>query len=95
MADAVIAEHDRKFPKVEPTVESFQPVAAETFALPPGYTEQVEHHKTFLRAVRERTPVVEDPVFGLRAAGPALMSNLSYFKKRVVEWDPVGMKMLG
>jgi hypothetical protein len=37
--------------------------------------------------------VVEDAVFGFRAAGPALLSNLSYFERRIVEWDPSAMKM--
>ncbi len=41
-----------------------------------------------------RTPVIEDAVFGLRAAGPALMSNVSYFERRMVSWDPVKMRML-
>ena len=37
---------------------------------------------TSSNAVRSRKPVVEDATFGLRAAGPALLSNLSYFEKR-------------
>src|SRR5258708_23968007 len=49
---------------------------------------------TFQQAIRTRTPVVEDAVFGLRAAGPALMSNVSYFERRMVSWDPVNMRML-
>jgi hypothetical protein len=32
-------------------------------------------------------------MFGFRAAGPALLSNISYFEKRVVEWDPQSMKI--
>jgi hypothetical protein len=39
--------------------------------------------------------VVEDAVFGLRAAGPALLSNVSYFERRVVEWDAEGMRVKG
>ena len=42
-------------------------------------------------AVRSRKPVVEDPVFGLRAAGPALLSNVSYFEQRQCKWDPETM----
>jgi hypothetical protein len=38
--------------------------------------------------------VVEDASFGLRAAGPALASNLSYEKKKIINWDPVAMKLL-
>jgi len=43
--------------------------------------------------VRSRQQVVEDPVFGLRAAGPALLSNLSYFEQRVCNWDPETMTL--
>jgi len=35
--------------------------------------------------------VVEDGVFGFRAAGPALLSNTSYFEQRVCRWDPESM----
>jgi hypothetical protein len=61
--------------------------------LPPGYSEQVAHHQNFYNAVRSRKPVVEDAVFGLRAAGPALLSNISYFEKRMIEWDPINMRI--
>ncbi len=94
MADQITAAHDSKYPRQAETVSSFVPTSQETFPLPPGYVEQTEHHKNFYKAVLQRTPVVEDPIFGLRAAGPALMSNISYFEKRTVEWDPVAMKML-
>jgi hypothetical protein len=63
--------------------------------MPPGYSEQVAHHEVFLDAVRNRKPVVEDAVFGLRAAGPALLANMSYFERKIVEWDPVAMKVKG
>jgi len=94
MAQAILQEHDAKYPKVDQTVNTFQPQSQEVYPLPRGYVEQMEHHKNFYRAMRERTPVVEDPVFGLRAAGPALMSNVSYFERRTVQWDPEAMKML-
>jgi len=45
----------------------------------------------FFEAVRARRPVVEDAVFGLRAAGPALLANQSYFEGRPIGWDPETM----
>ncbi len=59
--------------------------------LPRGYTEQIAHHQNFFNAVRSRKPVIEDAVFGLRAAGPALLSNVSYFENKIVRWDPERM----
>jgi hypothetical protein len=48
----------------------------------------------FITAVRTRQPVVEDAVFGFRAAGAALLSNLSMERGAVVGWDPDTMKLL-
>jgi hypothetical protein len=41
--------------------------------------------------MRTRKPVVEDAVFGFRAAGPALLTNRSYFDNRGYEWNPERM----
>ena len=51
----------------------------------------LEHHKNFYRSIREGRPLIEDATFGLRAAGPALLTNESYFQKKVVTWDPKTM----
>jgi hypothetical protein len=37
--------------------------------------------------------VVEDAAFGFRAAAPALACNESYFQKKIIQWDPVNMKL--
>lgn len=44
--------------------------------------------------MRTRTAVVEDPVFGFRAAGAALLANLSLERNSVVKWNPEEMKLL-
>ncbi len=70
--------------------------ATETrFAMPAGYTEQYAHHLNFFESVRSRKPVIEDAVFGLRAAGPALLSNISYFENKLCLWDPEKMVIKG
>ena len=48
----------------------------------------------FVEAVRTRTPVIEDSVFGLRAAGPALLCNVSQREKRPVSWNPETMRQV-
>ena len=53
---------------------------------------QLEHHKNFYRSIREGRPLIEDAVFGLRAAGPALLTNASLFERKIVFWDPADMK---
>jgi hypothetical protein len=44
--------------------------------------------------VRGDKPVVQDPTFGLRAAGAALLANESYFRDKPVQWDPEAMKLV-
>ena len=47
-----------------------------------------------IQAIRTNGKVVEDPVFGFRAAAPALLCNDSYFQKKFMYWDPVEMKLV-
>jgi hypothetical protein len=68
-----------------------RPDRVEKYLPPPGYSDHLDHHRNFFRAVRERKPVLEDPAFGFRAAAPAVASNVSYFEQRVYHWDPETM----
>jgi predicted dehydrogenase len=60
----------------------------QTWLPPEGYDARADHFRHFFTAVRGGAPVVEDATFGLRAAGPALLTNVSHFEKRLVGWDP-------
>ncbi|WP_289644272.1 Gfo/Idh/MocA family protein [Maribacter aestuarii] len=53
-----------------------------------------DHFNNFFTAIRTNGKVVQDPTFGLRAAGAALLANESYYKKRPVDWDPELMKLI-
>jgi predicted dehydrogenase len=53
-----------------------------------------DHFNNFFTAIRTNGAVIQDPTFGLRAAGAALLANESYFKNRPVDWDPTKMKLL-
>jgi predicted dehydrogenase len=64
-----------------------------SYKAPDGYEERLDHFKGFLAALRSRKPVVEDALFGLRAAAPSLLCNLSYEKSRPVGWDPETFKV--
>jgi hypothetical protein len=64
------------------------------FTAPQRYNSTDDHFRNFFEAMRTRRPVVEDAVFGLRAAGPALLANESYFENRAIRWDPDKMVRL-
>jgi predicted dehydrogenase len=89
--DEFIKEYREKYPVIRATADSIRPTGEEKFVPPEDYSDHSDHHRVFLNAVRTRKPVVEDAVFGYRAAAPALLSNVSYFKQRVCNWDPERM----
>lgn len=62
------------------------------FRAPEGYSDNIAHHANFYKGIRENALIKEDALFGMRAAGPALASNKSYFEKKVIHWDPVNAK---
>ena len=78
-----------------PQTKSLNTSKEMAYHAPPKYSDHVDHHTNFAMAVRSRKPLIEDPLFGFRAAGPALLSNISYFENRVVEWDAATMKIKG
>jgi predicted dehydrogenase len=86
-AEKWLAEH----PQSATRPERSEP---EKYVVPNGYDERVDHFANFFRSIREKKPVYEDGTFGLRAAGPALLANTSYRENRLIEWDPVGMKVV-
>jgi hypothetical protein len=59
-----------------------------------GYSDSYDHFHTFFNSVRTRIPVVEDATFGFRAAGAALLSNLSVEKDSIIHWDPEAMRIV-
>ena len=83
-----LREYRKKYPQVSPTAETMRSDRTEEFLPPHGYSDHLDHHRNFFAAVRSRKSVIEDPVFGLRAAGPALLSNISYFEGKACGWDP-------
>jgi predicted dehydrogenase len=92
MQKEILAEYNAKYPRTH--FEGTPPVATERYQAPPGYSDSYDHFHNFFNAVRTRQPVVEDAVFGYRAAGAALLSNLSYDKGTIVKWDPEAMKLV-
>jgi len=92
MQKQILASHAEKYPRTHP--EGAPPVGYEKYMAPDGYSDSYDHFKNFFASVRSRTPVVEDAGCGYRAAGAALLSNLSIERGAVIKWDPDAMKVV-
>lgn len=90
MQEKFLADYNAKYPSKpemsEPEIEEYK--------APNGYDDRLDHFANFFESMRTNKPVLEDAVFGFRAAGPALLSNKSYFENTVVSWDPQEMKVV-
>ena len=91
MQDQILAEYKKKYP---PHSGNTTLGGTEKYVVPKGYSDSYDHFKNFFASVRSRQPVVEDAVFGYRAAGAALLSNLSIERGQVVNWNPDEMKLV-
>ena len=65
-----------------------------TYNAPENYDADYDHHMSFYKGIREKAPIKEDALFGMRAAGPALACNKSVFEKKIVQWDPEIAKVI-
>src|ERR1700744_5949637 len=91
MQKEYIAQYEKKYPPKHfsgPLPENVQ-----KFTAPEGYSDSYDPFHNFFDSVRIRKPVVEDATFGFRAAGAALLSNLSVERGEVVRWNPETMKL--
>ena len=89
--EAFLKDYRKQYPENRQQINE---AAEERYDPPRRYDARFDHFVNFFDAVRTRKPVVEDPTFGLRAAGPALVTNESFFNNRVYGWDPGAMKVL-
>jgi predicted dehydrogenase len=74
--------------------EEKKDVVESDFRAPEGYSDNTAHHLNFYKGIREGAPIKEDAWFSMRAAGPALASNKSYFEKKIINWDPEKAKVI-
>lgn len=84
-----------QYPLSRPSADAMRPQTEDVYLPPPHYSDHLDHHRNFFTAVRTRQPITEDATFGLRAAGPALLSNMSYFDSKLMHWDPQTMTVKG
>ncbi len=88
MQKKMLDEYRAKYPRKPLTAESIAMQGESHYTTPAGYDANLHHQQNFYDSIRNHKPSVEDGVFGLRAAGPALLTNKSYFDRTVCSWDP-------
>jgi hypothetical protein len=88
--DQFLKEYRAKYPMAAPAVSQS---SDEVYSAPPGYSDSLDHFRNFFNAIRSGGKVIEDATFGVRAAGPALLTNQSFYDSRIMNWNPEAMKM--
>ena len=78
----------------EPERAQLRGATEEVFSAPNGYNDRLDHFNNFFTAMRTDGTVVEDGPYGFRAAAPALLTNVSYTSRQIIDWDPNAMKIL-
>lgn len=63
------------------------------YRAPDGYDDRYDHFVNWFNAIRNGDDILQDSTFGLRAAGPALLTNRSLSEGRSLNWDPVSMRV--
>ena len=89
---AFLDEYHKKYPAS--LIDTMDKGTQETYTAPDENSDSQDHMQNFCNSVRSRKPVIEDPTFGFRAAGAALLSNVSYERQSEIKWDPQTMKIL-
>jgi predicted dehydrogenase len=88
---ALMDDYNKRYTQAQRIRPRFDPI---TYRAPDGYNASNDHFANFMESVRTGKPVVEDAVFGFRAAAPALACNDSYFQNKVIHWDAENMKIV-
>lgn len=89
--DEFLRNYRQEHPQQAMNADSIKGHTETKFNAPRNHSAHQEHHRNFYNAVRSRKPFFEDSVFGLRTAGPSLLTNTSLAEGRACKWDPVRM----
>jgi predicted dehydrogenase len=87
----LLDEYNSHWTKAQQQSPVLEPI---TYRAPEDYNASNDHFANFFESIRTGKPVVEDAVFGFRAAAPALACNDSYFQNKVIHWDAENMKIV-
>ena len=91
MQEELMKTYNQKWPAADQKDQSDPDTV---FRAPDNFNADLEHFGHFFDGVRNGTPVIEDPIFGFRAAAPCLAANDSYFENKIIHWDPVNMTIV-
>jgi hypothetical protein len=69
--------------------------AVTVFKAEDGYKgAHFDHFYHWTEGIRNGKPIIEDALFGYRAAAPALLCNDSYYQDKAIKWDPEKLKLI-
>jgi len=92
MQKEIVAAYDKKYANDR---ASNLNIGETLWEAPSDYKgDHYDHFNNFFMGVRGEKEIIENPTFGLRAAGAALLANASYYKGLPVQWDPEAMKLI-
>lgn len=91
MQDELMKKYNQKYTAEE---QKRKVVPGVNYVAPEGFDEHLEHFRNFFDGVRGTKALVEGPEFAFRAAAPTLACNDSYFQKKIINWDPLNMKVI-
>jgi predicted dehydrogenase len=91
MQDELMKQYNKKY-TAEDQKRPTKPGVS--YVEPEGFDEHLEHFKNFFDGVRGTSQLVEGPEFAFRAAAPTLACNDSFFQEKIINWDPVNMKVI-
>lgn len=92
MQKQIKEEYNKKYSAEEQAIPK---LATIEYKSPENDDEHLGHFTNFFDGIRTGKTIVEDPVFGFRAAAPCLLCNESYFQNKVMYWDAENMKLKG
>jgi predicted dehydrogenase len=89
MQKELLDQYNRKYSEKQKT----RPTKAPIRYVAENQDKHKDHFINFFEGVRKGSPVIEGPEFGFRACAPCLLCNDSYFGEKIMNWDPVKMKL--
>ncbi|MBO3099180.1 Gfo/Idh/MocA family protein [Gelidibacter pelagius] len=93
--DPFLAAKAKEEGAVQSDRKKMEPPLTTVYNAQSGYKgAHYDHFANFFDAIRNNGTVAEDPLFGFRAAAPALLCNESYEKNAFIGWDPEKMKQI-